>query len=81
MPKKYPGELDKVFFRHCKASSHTVAKTMECLKDVKERLGINFIRNGDIPVKSPDAAFCDILVFDKLKQDLFNSTASCINGL
>jgi hypothetical protein len=81
VPKKCPGELDKVFFHHDKASSHTAAKTMEYFKDVNERLGINFIRNKDIPVKSPDASLCDFWAFGKLKQDLFNSKASTINGL
>ncbi len=81
MLKKYPGELDKVFFHHDKASFPTATKTIEYLKDVNERLGINLIRNGDIPVRSLDASLSDFCAFGKLKQDLFNSKVSTINGL
>jgi hypothetical protein len=41
--KRYLGELDKVFFHHVKASFHYAEKTMEYLKDVNEKLCINFI--------------------------------------
>ncbi|UYV64526.1 hypothetical protein LAZ67_3001100 [Cordylochernes scorpioides] len=60
----YPGEMDKVFLHHDKASSHTSNKTQQFLQEMKDTLGLNFIRNSDIPVKSPDASPLDFYGFD-----------------
>ncbi|UYV80560.1 hypothetical protein LAZ67_19000669 [Cordylochernes scorpioides] len=68
----YPGEMDKVFLHHDKASSHTSNKTQQFLQEMKDTLGLNFIRNSDIPVKSPDASPLDFYGFGMLKQRLFN---------
>ncbi|UYV81095.1 hypothetical protein LAZ67_19002780 [Cordylochernes scorpioides] len=59
----YPGEMDKVFLHHDKASSHTSNKTQQFLQEMKDTLGLNFIRNSDIPVKSPDASPLDFYGF------------------
>ncbi|UYV76833.1 hypothetical protein LAZ67_14002137, partial [Cordylochernes scorpioides] len=59
----YPGEMDKVFLHHDKASSHTSNKTQQFLQEMKDTLGLIFIRNSDIPVKSPDASPLDFYGF------------------
>ncbi|UYV62812.1 SETMAR, partial [Cordylochernes scorpioides] len=59
----YPGKMDKVFLHHDKASSHTSNKTQQFLQEMKDTLGLNFIRNSDIPVKSPDASPLDFYGF------------------
>ncbi|UYV65595.1 syd-1 [Cordylochernes scorpioides] len=64
--------MDKVFLHHDKASSHTSNKTQQFLQEMKDTLGLNFIRNSDIPVKSPDASPLDFYGFGMLKQRLFN---------
>ncbi|UYV72820.1 hypothetical protein LAZ67_10000887 [Cordylochernes scorpioides] len=38
----YPGEMDKVFLHHDKASSHTSNKTQQFLQEMKDTLGLNF---------------------------------------
>ncbi|UYV79436.1 USP24 [Cordylochernes scorpioides] len=77
----YPGEMDKVFLHHDKASSHTSNKTQQFLQEMKDTLGLNFIRNSDIPVKSPDASPLDFYGFGMLKQRLFNRRAKTEAGL
>ncbi|UYV76034.1 hypothetical protein LAZ67_13002233 [Cordylochernes scorpioides] len=63
----YPGEMDKVFLHHDKASSHTSNKTQQFLQEMKDTLGLNFIRNSDIPVKSPDASPLDFYGFENVR--------------
>ncbi|UYV67827.1 hypothetical protein LAZ67_5002157 [Cordylochernes scorpioides] len=77
----YPGEMDKVFLHHDKASSHTSNKTQQFLQEMKDTLGLNFIRNSDIPVKSPDASPLDFYGFGMLKQRLFNRRPKTVAGL
>ncbi|UYV76765.1 hypothetical protein LAZ67_14001977 [Cordylochernes scorpioides] len=77
----YPGEMDKVFLHHDKASSHTSNKTQQFLQEMKDTLGLNFIRNSDIPVKSPDASPLDFYGFGMLKQWLFNRRPKTEAGL
>ncbi|UYV76694.1 hypothetical protein LAZ67_14001786 [Cordylochernes scorpioides] len=77
----YPGEMDKVFLHHDKASSHTSNKTQQFLQEMKDTLGLNFIRNSDIPVKSPDASPLDFYGFGMLKQRLFNRCPKTEAGL
>ncbi|UYV84311.1 hypothetical protein LAZ67_X001812 [Cordylochernes scorpioides] len=77
----YPGEMDKVFLHHDKASSHTSNKTQQFLQEMKDTLGLNFIRNSDIPVKSPDASPLDFYGFGMLKQRLFNRRPKTEAGL
>lgn len=77
----YPGELHKVFLHHDKASSHTAKKTMAFLNDTKAELGLNFIANSDIPVKSPDISPLDFYGFGFLKQRLFNRRPKTVAGL
>ncbi|UYV69740.1 IKK1 [Cordylochernes scorpioides] len=77
----YPGEMDKVFLHHDKASSHTSNKTQQFLQEMKDTLGLNFIRNSDIPVKSPDVSPLDFYGFGMLKQRLFNRRPKTEAGL
>ncbi|UYV68881.1 K02A2.6-like [Cordylochernes scorpioides] len=77
----YQGEMDKVFLHHDKASSHTSNKTQQFLQEMKDTLGLNFIRNSDIPVKSPDASPLDFYGFGMLKQRLFNRRPKTEAGL
>ncbi|UYV73520.1 hypothetical protein LAZ67_10003933 [Cordylochernes scorpioides] len=77
----YPGEMDKVFLHHDKASSHTSNKTQQFLQEMKDTLGLNFIRNSDIPVRSPDASPLDFYGFCMLKQRLFNRRPKTEAGL
>ncbi|UYV83209.1 SLC9A1 [Cordylochernes scorpioides] len=77
----YPGEMDKVFLHHDKASSHTSNKTQQFLQEMKDTLGLNFIRNSDIPVKSSDASPLDFYGFGMLKQRLFNRRPKTEAGL
>ncbi|UYV68761.1 hypothetical protein LAZ67_6000727 [Cordylochernes scorpioides] len=77
----YPGEMDKVFLHHDKASSHTSNKTQQFLQEMKDTLGLNFIRNSDIPVKSPNASPLDFYGFGMLKQRLFNRRPKTEAGL
>ncbi|UYV81323.1 SLC39A5 [Cordylochernes scorpioides] len=77
----YPGEMDKVFLHHDKASSHTSNKTQQFLQEMKDTLGLNFFRNSDIPVKSPDASPLDFYGFGMLKQRLFNRRPKTEAGL
>ncbi|UYV70385.1 hypothetical protein LAZ67_7002806 [Cordylochernes scorpioides] len=77
----YPGEMDKVFLHHDKASFHTSNKTQQFLQEMKDTLGLNFIRNSDIPVKSPDASPLDFYGFGMLKQRLFNRRPKTEAGL
>ncbi|UYV79179.1 K02A2.6-like [Cordylochernes scorpioides] len=77
----YPGEMDKVFLHHDKASSHTSNKTQQFLQEMKDTLGLNFIRNSDIPVKSPDASPLDFYGFGMLKRRLFNRRPKTEAGL
>src|SRR5271156_6350868 len=41
--KLYPGEMDKVFVHHDKASSHTAKKTVPYAEDLKARTGVTII--------------------------------------
>jgi hypothetical protein len=45
LPKLYPGEVNKVFVHHDKASSHISIKTSEYSADLKARTGISIIDN------------------------------------
>jgi predicted acetyltransferase len=81
VPRLYSGEIQKVFFPHDKATSHTSSKTHDYLIDLKSKIGINFISNDEVPVKSPDASLCDFWAFSRLKQELFNAEARTIPGL
>jgi histone-lysine N-methyltransferase SETMAR len=81
LPRLYPQDMDKVFLHHDKASSHTARKTMAYLEEISSKLGITFIKNSDIPVKSPDASPMDFFAFGYLKQRLLKRRASTRDGL
>ena len=70
LPKLYRNEMDKVFFHHDKASSHTSHLTTRYLEKMKRVLGISYIDKEDIPVKTPDASPLDFFGFGYLKQRL-----------
>ncbi len=81
LQKLCPGELNKVFVHHDKASSHTSIKTSEYAADLKARTGISIIDNSLIPVKSPDASPLDFFGFGYLKQQLFLRRARILDDL
>ncbi|UYV75579.1 hypothetical protein LAZ67_13000660 [Cordylochernes scorpioides] len=64
VPSKVKGKWTKCSVHHDKASSHTSNKTQQFLQEMKDTLGLNFIRNSDIPVKSPNASPLDFYGFD-----------------
>ena len=49
LPLLYPNEMDKVFFHHDKASSHTANDTTAYLDQLKRDIGISYIEKKDIP--------------------------------
>ena len=59
LPRLYPNEMDKVYFHHDKASSHTANLTTEYLVKMKSELGISFINKDEIPVKASDGSPLD----------------------
>jgi hypothetical protein len=78
LPKIYPNEMDKVFYHHDKASFHTSSKTQEYLEEECLKMKITYIKNKDIPIKSPDSSPMDFFGFWHLKQKLFQ--LSCDNS-
>jgi hypothetical protein len=81
LPKLYPQEMHKLFIHHDKASSHTAAKTIQYMEEVKQRIGVTFISKSEIPVKSPDCSPMDFFGFGLLKQKLFGRRSSTLNGI
>ena len=70
LPRLYPNEMDKVYFHHDKASSHTANLTTAYLVKMESELGISFINKDEIPVKTPDGSPLDFFGFGYLKQTL-----------
>ena len=70
LPRLYPGELHKVTIHHDKASSHTALKTQRYCEEVKAKFRLTFVKNAEIPVKSPDPSPMDVLGFGFLKRNL-----------
>jgi len=62
LPSLYPGAMDKVFFHHDKAISHTAKKTNEYLEQVKRELGMSYIEKEKIPIKCSDESPYDFLL-------------------
>ena len=60
--------MDKVFFHHDKASSHTSALTSTYLEEKK--IDLSYLNKEDIPVKCPDGSPLDFFGFGFLKQKL-----------
>ena len=81
LPALYENEMDKVFFHHDKASSHTAELTTEFLETMKEQLGILYLEKRRIPVKSSDASPLDFFGFGYLKQKLFLRKARTLEGV
>lgn len=81
LPRLYPGEMDKVFFHHDKATSHTADLTTEYLDELKADIGITYLEKQDIPVKAPDASPLDFFGFGYLKQRLGQRNAKTLNGI
>jgi hypothetical protein len=54
--------MDKVFFHHDKAISHTAEKTNEYLEQVKRELGMSYIEKEKIPIKCSDESPHDFLL-------------------
>ena len=81
LPRLYPKEMDKVFFHHDKASSHTANLTLGYLEEMKAKYGIRYMEKEDIPVKAPDASPMDFYGFGYLKQELLKRRAKTLDGV
>ena len=81
LPRLYPNEMNKVFFHHDKASSHTANLTTEYLEQLKSSIGISYLEKYYIPVKAPDASPLDFYGFGYLKQQLSKRRARTLNGV
>lgn len=81
LPRVYGGELDKVFFHHDGAPSHTAKKTTEYLENVHNSIGINYIKKDEIPPYSPDVSPLDFFGFGLLKHQLKLRRPRTIDGL
>lgn len=81
LPRLYKNEMHKVFYHHDKATSHTAKKTTEYLDKLNEELGITYINNKDIPVKTPDGSPLDFYGFGYLKQELLKRRATTLDGV
>jgi len=81
LPSLYPGEMDKVFFHHGKATSHTANKTTQYLEEVKRELGISYLNKEDIPVKCPDGSPLDFFGFGYLKTNLGKRRGKTLDGI
>lgn len=81
IPALYGEDTSKVFLHHDAASSHTARLTTQYANEVKNKWGIKIIENKDIPVKSPDASPMDFFGFGHLKQKLFRSKATTLDGV
>lgn len=81
LPALYPGELDRVWVHHDGASSHTAGDTMKYMDKVTETTGIRFIKNHEIPAKSPDGSPLDFFGFGYLKGKLRARHAKTLAGL
>jgi hypothetical protein len=73
--------MDKVFFHHDKASSHTAYSTFEYIEKLKSSIGISYLEKDDIPVKAPDASPLDFYGFGYLKQQLSKRRARTLDGV
>ena len=71
--------MDKVFFHHDKASSHTADLTIDYLEELKKNIGISYLNKQEIPVKAPDASPLDFFGFGYLKQRLVKRNAKTLD--
>ena len=81
LPRLYPNDMDKVFFHHDKASSHTANLTTSYLEQLRSEIGISYLYKKDIPVKAPDASPLDFFGFGYLKQELLKRRARTLIGV
>lgn len=81
VPLLYPEDLNQVFLHHDKSSSHTSRIVQQYLEEIHQKLGINYIKNNEIPTKSPDISPLDFYGFGFLKQRLKNRRPRSIEGL
>lgn len=81
LPRLYKKEINKVFFHHDKATSHTAGITTAYLEQLKREKGIEYIKPEDIPVKAPDASPLDFFGFGYLKQELSKRKARTLDGV
>ena len=81
LPRLYGKDINKVFFYHNKASSHTADLTEDFLEEMKTELGINYLDKEDIPVKCPDGSPLDFFGFGYLKQGISKRRARTLEGV
>lgn len=81
LPRLYPKDMNKVFFHHDKATSHTANLTLGYLDEMRTKYGITYIEKENIPVKTPDASPLDFYGFGYLKQELLKRKARTLDGV
>ena len=62
LPRLYPGVIDKIFFHHDKATSHTSDLAINYLEKLKSDIGISYIEKKNLPVKYPDRSPLDFFL-------------------
>ena len=81
LPELYPGELNKIFIHHDKASSNTAKKVVDYAKTIHDEFGITLISNKEIHVKSPGTSPLDFFGFGYLKPKRLSRRAATLDGL
>ena len=80
LPRLYGQDINKVFFHHDKATSHTSNLTTDYINEVAEELGITYIEKKEITVKCLDASPLDFFGFGYLKQRIAKRKAKTLEG-
>jgi len=73
--------MDKIFFHHDKASSHSAILTHAYLDVQAARYGLRFLPNEIIPVKAADISPSDFFGFGFIKQKAENCKATTLESL
>lgn len=81
LPRLYGEDINKVFFHHDKASSHTADLTTTYLEEVSAELGLTYLEKKDIPVKCPDGSPLDFFGFGYLKQRISKRRPRTLDGV
>ena len=81
LPSLYRDEMHKVFFHHDKAPANTASETINYLASLRIQMGISYLENSEIPVKSPDTSPLDFFGFGYLKQQISSRRARRRDGV
>ena len=80
LPKLYPGEMNKVFLHHDKATSHMAKKTMNFLESMHQKYGITFQPKHEVVVKGADVSPMDFFGFWWLEKKMQDSKCKSFEG-